>query len=320
MIRTLGIQSDHTIITNFSLHDIEALSLSWYWIDFENPTPEEASLLKSFFHFHPLAIEDALQYLQRPKIDVYEDFSFFVLHSIQNAKAKASELNLFVSERYFVTFHYDNIEEITVAREQFIAKANDWSQHSNFAVYQVLDAIVDHYFPIVFEIEERLNAIEDDLSPSNVHLSMDAVFEVRGDLLRLRRSIIPMRDVLFLISKSEKLSLSTNEHVYMKDIYANLLHLTALIEENRELTADIRDSQLSINSTRTNNIIMILTIVSTVFIPLTFIVGVYGMNFDRMPELQWRFGYLYVMLFMAIIAILMTIWFKYKGWFDYFKS
>jgi magnesium transporter len=189
-----------------------------------------------------------------------------------------------------------------------------------FKTYQIIDKLVDHYFPILYKIEDHLNEIEDQLSPSTVHLSMDYVFEVRSDLLRLRRTIFPMRELLYRMLHSERLGLTFNKRAYFTDIHDHLLRLGEIIEANRELTSDIRDSQLSINSNRMNSIMMTLTIISSIFIPLTFIAGVYGMNFDNIPELHWRYGYVIVLGAMFVTGAAMVMWIKYKGWLRIFKS
>ncbi|MFS0574676.1 magnesium/cobalt transporter CorA [Sporosarcina sp. 179-K 3D1 HS] len=314
MIRTMGLTTNDEWIFDFNLEDLRTLSFQWYWIDFDRPTLEEESYLHSYFQFHPLAIEDCLQRLQRPKMDYYDGYAFFVLHSLCQDDLEAEELNLFQGEDFVVTFHYNNLRELSEVRDKMVQQMNRWERGSVFLTYLIMDKVVDYYFPILYQIEDHLNDVEEQLSPSTVHLSMDYVFEVRSDLLRLRRTIYPMRELLYRILNSERLGLSHNEHTYFRDIYDHLLRLGEILELNRELTADIRDSQLSINSNRMNSIMMTLTIISSIFIPLTFIAGVYGMNFDNMPELHWRYGYFIILLAMLVIGVSMLLWFKYKGW------
>ena len=320
MIRTMGLTADDDLIFDFSLGEIRNLSLQWYWVDFDQPDAYEESFLHSFFHFHPLAIEDCLHRLQRPKLDYYDDYTFFVLHSLCHEDLTADELNLFLGDNFVVTFHYNAVEELELAREEIKQSPKKWERDHVFKAYQIIDKLVDHYFPILYKIEDHLNEIEDQLSPTTVHLSMDYVFEVRSDLLRLRRTIYPMRELLYRMLYSERLDLTPHELAYFTDIHDHLLRLGEMIEANRELTSDIRDSQLSINSNRMNSIMMTLTIISSVFIPLTFIAGVYGMNFDYMPELHWRYGYAIVLGAMVIIGGAMVMLFKYKGWLRIFKS
>ena len=145
---------------------------------------------------------------------------------------------------------------------------------------------------------------------------MDEVFEIRGSLLKLRKTVNFMRDLLYRILNAERLKGFQEHKLYFSDIHDHLIKLSNMIESSREMTSDMRDNFLSINSTRMNRNMMVLTVITTIFIPLTFIVGVYGMNFQNMPELSWKYGYFGVLLIMSIIAIVMFLWFKRKGWFD----
>ncbi|MEI4772009.1 magnesium/cobalt transporter CorA [Psychrobacillus sp. FJAT-51614] len=320
MIQTIGITTDHEIRGDFPLEDIKRKKFEWYWIDIGEPTKEEENLLSNFFHFHPLAIEDSLLRLQRPKLDHYDGYAFYVVHTFNEETLEAEELDIFVGTDYVVTFHYPHMHELAEARERIIRNSEGWERGAMHATYHIIDKVVDAYFPIVYKIEDYLNEVEDKLSSDMRHLSMDQVFDVRSDLLRLRRTVIPMRDLLYRVMNSERINLQHSERAYFGDIYDHLLKLTEMIESNRELTADIRDSHVSINSSRMNRIMMILTIVSTVFIPLTFIVGVYGMNFVNMPELEWKYGYFVVMGLIVVIALSMLALFKFKGWFNLFKN
>lgn len=320
MIHTLGFTKENELLFDFPLSDIHTRNFQWYWVDFDQPTGEEINLLHSFFQFHPLAIEDCLQVLQRPKLNYYEDYTFFVLHSLSQNHLEAEEINMFFGKNYVVTFHFHEAEELNDAKERIIRNPNKWEDGHVFTAYQIIDKTVDYYFPILYQIEDNLNDIEEKLSPSTVHLSMDFVFDVRSDLLRLRRTIIPMRELLYRMLNSDVLAFSKTQHAYFGDIHDHLLRLVDILELNRELTSDIRDSQLSINSNQMNRIMMILTIISSVFIPLTFIAGVYGMNFEHMPELRWRYSYLAVLVIMLFIGIAMLLWFKHKGWLRIFKS
>lgn len=320
MIRTIGRTSNQEIISDFQLEDIKEKMFEWYWVDIGEPTKEEEILLSSFFHFHPLAIEDCLFRLQRPKVDHYDGHSFFVLHTFNEETLEAEELNLFVGENFVVTFHFPSMHELDQARERIVENTKWWNHGAMHTAYHIFDKVVDAYFPIVYKIEDYLNDIEDKLSSDVYHLSLDQVFDLRSDLLRLRRTILPMRDLIYRVLNSERVNLQQTEKAYFGDIYDHLLKLADMVESNRELTADIRDSQMSINSSQMNRIMMILTTVSTVFIPLTFIAGVYGMNFTNMPELEWRYSYFIVLGIMLIIAVSMLAWFKYKGWFNLFKN
>lgn len=142
---------------------------------------------------------------------------------------------------------------------------------------------------------------------------MNDVFDIRSDLLKLRKTILPMRDLLYRIINSERLHIPAEQKAYFNDIYDHLIKLTSMVEGNRDMTSDMRDNYLSLNANRMNSIMMTLTIISSIFIPLTFVVGLYGMNFDHMPELHWHYGYYIVLGIMALMTIGMILWFKQKA-------
>ncbi|MBK3496628.1 magnesium/cobalt transporter CorA [Viridibacillus sp. YIM B01967] len=319
MIRTLGITNDQQLIMDFPLEELRNGTFEWYWVDFEEPTTHEELLLDTFFHFHPLAIEDCLMRLQRPKLDYYDDYNFLVAHKLNKETFEAEEINIFVSKNFVVTFHKSPVPELDIVRSRLQNQPQNWERGAIFVTYQAIDKIVDSYFPMVYDIEDHLNKIDDELNYQSSTRSMRYVFDLRSDLLHIRRTILPMRDLLYRILNSDRFTLIKSERAYFGDIHDHLIKLTEIVESNRELTADMRDSHMSMNASRMNGIMMILTIISSIFIPLTFIAGVYGMNFENMPELEWHYSYFIVLGIMLAIAVFMLTWFKYKGWFDLFK-
>jgi magnesium transporter len=178
-----------------------------------------------------------------------------------------------------------------------------------------MDKMVDNYFPLVYQIEDTLDEIDSNSKGRSMEALLKDLFDTRHDLLSLRHTITPMRDLLYRILNSQRLTSLEGKIAYFSDIYDHLLKLTEMIEANRELTTDIRDSYISINSNEANHVMKVLTVITTIFMPLTFIVGVYGMNFHYMPELTWKYGYFGALILMFIIALWMTLWFKKKGWF-----
>jgi len=320
MIRTFGVTTNSQLEVDFPLEDLHKKEFDWYWVDFDKPTAKEYTLLDSFFHFHPLAVEDCLHRLQRPKVDKYDDYHFFVVHTMNEETLEAEELDLFIGKNFVVTFHHHSVDELDLVREKLQRDASFWERGAIYAMYQILDKVVDSYFPLVYKIEDHLNEIEDQMTFDMKHLSMDTVFDMRSDLLWLRRTILPMRDLIYRVLNSSRFDLQEKELAYFSDISDHLVKLTEIVESNRELTADLRDSYMAMNSNRMNRIMMILTIVSSIFIPLTFIAGLYGMNFEYMPELQMKYGYFFAIGFMTIIGLSMLAWFKYKGWMNLFKQ
>lgn len=319
MLHTMGITKNQQLVKGFSLENIKDHQFEWYWVDFNCPTVEEELLLDTFFHFHPLAIEDCLMRLQRPKLDFYDEYYFFVVHKLNEKTLEAEEVNIFVSDKFIVTFHKNEASEITKVQKLLEGQPKNWERGAIYLTYQIIDKIVDGYFPLVYKIEDHLNALEDALTYQSSVNAMQDVFEFRSDLLHLRRTILPMRDLLYRVLNSYRFSLKKPDRAYFGDIHDHLVKLTEMVESNRELTADMRDSYMAMSSSRMNGIMMTLTIVSTIFIPLTFIAGVYGMNFDHMPELHGKYSYFIVLGIMILIGVFMLSFFKYKGWFKLFK-
>lgn len=315
MIRTMAITHDHKSELDLPLEQLSSPEIRWYWVDFISPTHEEVLLLESHFHFHPLTIEDCTHFLQRPKMDYYEGYHFFVLHAMNQKTLEPEEVDMFVGKNYVVTFHLKHQFEMDEAWNRMLGDSKLWAGGSFNCAHLVIDKLVDHFFPALHQIQDDLLQLENDIKFKSIERLMDEVYEIRGQLLKVRRSINPMRDLLYRIINSERVASQKDSLVYFTDIYDHLLKLSDMIESNREITADMRESYMSINSNRMNRIMKTLTTFTSIFMPLTFIVGIYGMNFDNMPELHWPFGYYAILVVMAMIGVGMVLWFRKKGWF-----
>ncbi|HEU5140599.1 MAG TPA: magnesium/cobalt transporter CorA, partial [Bacillales bacterium] len=254
--------------------------------------------------------------LQRPKVDFYDGYSFFVLHALDQRTLSAMEMDLFVGSNFIVSFHFDSLKEVDdVWRNEL--NEEELGSHGPYDVAHLLmDNLVDAYFAPVYQIEDELNEMENNTRGQPMRVLMDQLFETRSDLLKLRHTVLPVRDLLYRILSSQRMKEIQERRAYYTDVYDHLLKLAELIESNREITADIRDSYLSLNANRMNTVMMTLTVITTIFMPLTFIAGIYGMNFRYMPELAWHYGYFFVLGLMAAIGLVMYIYFKRKGWFD----
>lgn len=318
MIKVIGITKDNQLEADRSLYDVDLSKYKWFWVDFNVPTEEEIQELDKTFHFHPLAIEDCIHRLQRPKLDYYENHTFYVTHTVrdENKEVIKEELNFFVGDNFIVSFHRQPIFEVTQVWDRFISQKNNVEKWDIYYVfYLIIDKIVDNYFPLMYKIEDELDKIEDNTQNKSMDRLMDELFDTRHMLLNLRHTVNPMRDLLYRMLNSHHLEGIRERREYFSDIYDHLLKLSEMVMSNREVTADIRDSYLSMNSHQTNNVMKVLTIITSVFAPLTFIAGIYGMNFENMPELTWKYGYFFALGAMSIIAVLMYLWFKKKGWF-----
>lgn len=316
MIHTLAITKDMELKKDLSLNELNEPNIKWYWVDFDCSDEIESALLDTHFHFHHLAIEDCLHFLQRPKLDYYDNYNFFVLHGLNNEDMTPHELDLFVGGNFIVSYHKTHLAEIEEVWLKINATKNTWCDGSMSVFYHILDKLVDHYFPAVYRLEDQINVIDDNVKGESSRKLLDKIFEIRSDLLRLRRIVIQMRDLAYRILNSDHLKHIKEKHIYFSDVHDHLLRLTEMIESSLALTSELRDSYLSVNSHKMNKIMMLLTVVTTIFIPLTFIVGVYGMNFKYMPELEFRYGYFIALGVMLFIGVFMFTWFKQKGWFD----
>jgi magnesium transporter len=318
MINIIGVTNDSIVDSTVSINNINMQNYKWIWVDFDQPDNEEIEHLDKTFHFHPLAIEDCIHRLQRPKLDYYDDHTFYVTHSVRNdgEEIVKDELDFFVGEKYIVTFHRSSSKEVSNVWDRLTHLKNNLNDWDPFYVfYQVLDKIVDNYFPYLYKIEDRLDKIEDNTLNKSMDQLMTELFDTRYILLTLRHAVNPMRDLLYRMLNSHHLNGIIARREYFSDIYDHLLKLSEMVMSNREITADIRDSYLSLNSHQTNKVMKVLTIITSIFAPLTFIAGIYGMNFENMPELTWKYGYFISLGVMVSIAAIMSVWFKAKGWF-----
>ncbi|MBD2871182.1 magnesium/cobalt transporter CorA [Paenibacillus arenilitoris] len=315
MISIIGYTNDKKWLSDLTVDQLEAADLDWFWVDFCDPKEDECKLLDTYFRFHPLAIEDCYHLLQRPKMDHYDDVHFLVLHDIEDKHLSVNEINLFIGRRFIVTFHYEPSAEIEQARKKLLSAAPLPERGHLYAAYLVIDKLVDRYFPAVQELEEHLLDMEigGDSDPSQK--MMNDIFSIRSRLLRLRKTIVPMRDLLYRLINSDRIEGLKPYLAFYHDVYDHLLKLSEMLDSCREITTDLRDSYISYNSHRMNTIMKTLTVITTIFMPLTFLAGIYGMNFTYMPELDWSWGYFAVILVMLATGISMYAWFRTKGWF-----
>lgn len=319
MINFIGITNDNHLEKNISIDNAVLSDYKWFWVDFSEPTDEEVKHLSDTFHFHPLAIEDCVQEFQRPKLDYYKNYTFFVTHLLKEEDEVIikDQLDFFVGESCIVTFHKVPSDEVLIVWNRLLAQESLAGWDPYYIFYEILDKIVDNYFPLIYKIEDELEKMNDSINKKSMNHLMNELFETRNMLLNLLHSVNPMRDLLYRMLNSHHLNLNRigERKEYFSDIYDHLLKLSDMVMTNREVTADIRDSYLSLNSHQTNNVMKLLTIITSIFAPLTFIAGIYGMNFSYIPELTWKYGYFFSLILMALIGLFMLLWFRRKGWF-----
>lgn len=274
------------------------------------------------FGFHRLALEDVVNTHQRAKVDDYGDHLFIVARMVHGGERIVSEqLSLFVGPNYVVTFQDipgDSLEPVRGRLRQAIGRAREMPP--DMLAYALIDATIDGYYPVIEQLSDRLEALEEAMLACADESQLAPLRALKQDLLAVRRAIWPHREMLGQLIRETHRQISAETRVYLRDCYDHAVQLIDLIEVYRELSMDLRDFYMSSISNRINETMRVLTIVSTVFIPLTFVAGVYGMNFRtdvspwNMPELRWYYGYPFSLLLMAAIAVLMVWFFQRQGW------
>ncbi|WP_110113572.1 magnesium/cobalt transporter CorA [Bacillus sp. CGMCC 1.16541] len=318
MITILAKTKDNRIIELATLQQARSEELSWYWVHFEDPTNEERTVLTDQFSFHPLAVEDCFNQGQRAKLEVYDDYYFMVFNALDQKELEKMEVHAFIGNGFLVTYQVDAVHNVKTVWNK-VKSGIKKPQDSWGIVYELLDSCVDDYFPPIYEVEDRIDVVEENEAEEPMDELMKGLYEIRSDLSRMRRVLHPMRDLLYRILSLS--ALKEKEQIrYFTDIYDHLLNMIEIVNGNRELSNDIRESYMSINSDRMNSIMFTLTVMSSIFLPLTFIAGLYGMNFSYMPELTGKYNYFIVLGIMGVMVVGMIFAFYKMGWFKFRKG
>ncbi len=314
MIKTYYVNLNDELKETNSPKDISE-EKKWIWVDLNEPTKEESEILVDYFDFHPLSVEDATQVQQRPKFKQYDDYQFIVFHALDLKTLESEEVDIFIGDDFIVTFHRERYEEIDTIKRKLFNETIEINEPKDILLH-ILDDIVDNYFPFIYDIEDKVFNFEDrhnlDITTKTL---IDDTFDLRQELLIIKRTVQPMKDLVYRMREGKVLHLNEQQFLYITHINDHLMKQMEMVDSSREMTSDIRDNYISLNSFKMNNIMKILTIYSVVFMPLTLIAGIYGMNFTNMPELEWHDGYYIVLVIMAVIAIIVLIVFKKKRWF-----
>ena len=304
------------------LKDIrEATSLiddeSVLWIDINKPTAEGLKPLHSIFNIHPLSLEDTLETPQRPKVEEYNDYLFLVSHYLRHVKddIDVSQLSIFLGDNWVITVHKKDIPQLKQVENKIMEKrAAALSGGADVLMYRIMDAIVDSYFPFLDKIEDTLEEMDKELMNHPEEDMIKRIHNIITDLQEIRRTLRPQKEALNSLERMETPFIKKETRIYMRDVYDHTQALQDELEQYREKAAGIFNTYLTLMSNRLNQIMKVLTIIATIFIPLTFITGVYGMNFDHMPEIPFKFGYPLVLTLMGVIALAMLFFFWRKRW------
>jgi magnesium transporter len=288
------------------------------WFDVQDPQESDAALLREEFGFHPLAIEDATRHHERPKVDQYEGYYLLVFYTLgysdELGQLVTQPMNLFIGANYLVSVHNGPVPAIeeTIRRWQRNEEGIAWD--AGALLYALLDAIVDDYFPVIDRLAERVETIEEQIFERFDQSAMQDVFSLKRDLLNVRRIVAPERDVLNILIRREVPIFTAGTVVYLQDVYDHLLRVTDSIDTYRDLLSSALDAFLSVQSNQLNQVVKVLTVTSIVLMACALIAGIYGMNFEHMPELGWRFGYPFALGLMVVVSVGLVLFFRWRRW------
>jgi magnesium transporter len=269
--------------------------------------------------FHALAMEDVASIGQRPKLEEFDDHLFVVIHMLrfdeEHLRVEDEQVSLMFGPGYLFSFQETPGDVFEHVRERLRAgKGRIRGRGSDYLAYALIDAVVDGYFQILERLGEQTEALESEVLENPTEGTMRRLHELKRELLVLRRSVWPLREMMAAFLRVEGPLVDDGTKLYLRDVHDHSYQLIDAVEILRDITSGMRDLYLSNISHRTNEVMKLLTIMASIFIPLTFVAGVYGMNFVHMPELGWRWGYPGVMIFMLFAALGMLWVFRRKGW------
>lgn len=291
------------------------------WVSLETTTSDEfKTVLSDLFHFHPLAIEDCQsQGYQPPKVDDFGSYLFIVIHGIgvdsSSGDLVLKELDCFLGRNYLVTSYQTlDMPPIEAMKKRFDRDERLHNRGMDFLCHAILDRLVDEYMPILDEMDEELDKLEDMVLEHPRTEALQRVLSLKHNILTLRRVVSPEREVMNRLSRDDLPQISAPNRIYFRDVYDHLVRIHDLSESLRDVTSGTLDTYLSVTSNRLNEIMKALTVVSTIFLPLTFLAGIYGMNFRYMPELNWHWGYPMVWAICIGIVAGMLWFFRRHEW------
>jgi len=300
------------------LHLLAPDQVNWVNLDGIHEHTAIMERLQTHFCLHSLMVEDILQD-QRPKTEEFEDYLFVtlkMLHRINGTEIDYEQISFVLGKDYLLSFQEKEGDLFDAFRERIrLDLGRVRKKKADYLMYRLIDIIVDSYYHVLDNIGEQIEEIEETIQESNSRNHFPRIQSIRKELIFLRKALYPLRDAISKLVKDESGFIHEDNIRYYSDVYDHVIHLIDSLDTYQDLTAGLTDMHLNTQSNRMNEVMRVLTIISTIFIPLTFIVGVYGMNFDNMPELHWHSGYYEVWGIMIFIACAMMIFFKYKKWF-----
>jgi len=271
------------------------------------------------FELHPLLLEDILSTGQRPKFEDYEKYIFIVLKILSyndvSQSVEAEQVSLVLGPNYVLSFQERVGDVFENIRDRIRnAKGRVRKMEADYLVYSLIDAIVDYYFSILERLGEKIESIEEEVLGDPTEKTVQQIHSLKREMISLRKSVWPLRELIGGLQKSESPLIKETTDIYLRDVYDHTIQIIDTIESSRDIVSGMLEIYLSSLSNKMNAVMKVLTIIATLFIPLTFVAGIYGMNFKYMPELEWRWAYPIIWLVMIAVAVIMLFYFRRKKW------
>lgn len=290
----------------------------FFWLDLDRPTGDDFEILRDVFKFHPLAIEDSEQFSQRAKLDEYDNFVFIVVYGATPHEANLIEVHCFYSERFLITVHHDDCPAFAEIRRRYLDREKRIGRPA-LVLYRVVDGLVDSFFPVLAAFDDRIDELQDAIFLKAVDDQLQEIFTMKRQLVGMRKGVSPQRDTFARLAGgiAELPGFDEEDERYFRDIYDHLIRISDLIDSYRDLLTGAMDVYLSTVSNRLNSVMKQLTIIATVFLPLTWLTGFFGQNFGFMVDVIGRWqtfvGLGVVSELLVLVALL--VFFKRRGWF-----
>ena len=295
------------------------------WVDLlaEHPDQVEAArrVLLDVFHFHPLSVEDCLETRKQPKIEAFPDYMYFIVHGVRPEETNSSnfvtkELDGYLGENFVVTYHVERFRSIKIVKQQLQKSHLACQRGAAYLLHQILDQLIDLYMPLIDDFDQSINRLEGRIFEMRKtdNTVLQDIMDLRRSVARLRRISARQLDVLYRVSHGEFQQIPPTILPFFRDVHDHLQRITDLSENYRDLVSGLFDIHFSVVATKTNDVMKTLAVVSAIILPLSLIAGVYGMNFENMPELKTRNGYFLVLIIMAGITLLLLFYFWRRGW------
>ncbi len=291
------------------------------WINIDGLHQVDAiERLGKHFGLHPLVLEDIVSTEQRPKLEDFGEYIFLVTKMLSYDEAAqqviTEQVSLVLGGNFIMSFQEGAKDDFIPIRQRIISgNGRMRTMGVDYLLYALLDAIVDHYFLVLDKLGEQLETLEETLLTNPTQAQLKAVHKIRREFILMRKAVWPLRDVVATLERRESALIKSTTTIYLRDLFDHLARVIDTIENYRDLVSVLLDIYLSSLSNKMNEVMKTLTIITTIFIPLSFIAGVYGMNFEHMPELRWPWSYPAVLLVMIAIGVVMVFYFKKRKWF-----